>query len=62
MEVLIKRTGRLPFTRGILSRLVYRHFYLYRTDHRIRERLAAKLKIRRKELEAPQLTSRYRPN
>jgi hypothetical protein len=53
LEALITRTGHTAFTRGVLARLAYRHFYLYETDYRIKARLAAKLKIRSKPVEPP---------
>jgi len=59
VEDLIARTAKYPFTRGILARLAYRHFYLRRTDFRIRDRLASKLRIR-SDMPALQLQEKFR--
>jgi len=59
VEELVQKTASLPFTRRVLSRLVYRHMYLYKVDRRVRERLSTKLKIRT-DVPALQLQAKFR--
>lgn len=61
IEDLVQKTANLPFTRRVLSRLVYRHMYLYKVDRRLRERLASKLKIRT-DFPALQLQAKFGRN
>lgn len=60
VNALMKRTKDVRFTRGILVRVVYRHFYLYETDYKILNRFSSKLQIRRATPEAARIESKTR--
>jgi hypothetical protein len=60
VNALVKRTKDIRFTRGILVRIVYRHFYLYETDHTILQRFSSKLQIRRATPEPARIEARIR--
>lgn len=45
VSTLSDRTSKLPFARGILTLFVHRHFYLYESDMRLRQRICALLGI-----------------
>jgi hypothetical protein len=62
VDALAEATSDVRFARRVLARLVYRHMYLYRTNHRLQEKWKAKFQIRMNDMPSLQLRESFRRN